>query len=575
MLEELVVHNLGVIADARLVLGPGMQVLTGETGAGKTLVVEALGLIGGARADGGAVGPESAEAVVEASFSGCELPEWAGGSGVGDLVISRTVSLEGRNRIYVNGRMATAAQLQELSRPSLAIHGQQTAARLLAPREQLVALDAFGVSASGGGAGAAYGDALESYRSAYRVWRDAEASVAAFGGDPQERAREADRLQYEVSELEAAAVLPGEDAALDDEAQLLESAVELRAMVGEACAAAAEAADGLEAVRALGQARHERLTALASRGESLAIEARDLVGELRAMGETIEENPERLAEVRARIDLLHALKRKYGPALGDVIDYLGDARRRLGEHASREEAARASADALAAAEAGVREAAASLTAARRDAAPKLGEAVTSLLPSLAIPGGAFRVALESSGDLSGVGPSGADAVVFKFSGNPGAPLRPLGKVASGGELARVMLALELVAMGHQRPGTIVFDEVDAGIGGEVAATVGDRLAELADAGQVLCVTHLPQVACHGEGHFRVEKSTGRATVEPVVSASRVGEITRMLAGDRDSAHAKRHARELLEAAEKSRAARRRAGGTVGAGESRATMASRG
>ena len=520
MLAELVVSDLGVIEHLSLVIGPGMTVVSGETGAGKTLIVDAIELLVGGRADPAMVRPGAAEAVVEGRFV------------VGDdeVILRRVVPTEGRSRAYVDNRLASASGLAETGAGLVDLHGQHDHQSLLAPAVQRRALDRFGAID------------LEPRRLARKRLASIDERLAALGGDERERAREIDLLRYQVRELDDAAVTdPDEDRRLDEEEDLLADASSFREAgerawlalttdggAGDAVAQAIAAVDGrVPFADALGRLR------------GVEAELTDLASELRATGDGIEEDPERQAIVRERRHLLHELGRKYGDTLADVIDYHRDATERLAELESRDAVAAAlDAERVVALEE-VEAADRALAAARRAVAPKLAAATQANLRELAMPKAKVEVQVE--------GPAGDD-VVFLLAANPGAPPLPLAKVASGGELARSMLALRLVLT--EAPDTLVFDEVDAGIGGTAALAVGRSLAALAATHQVLVVTHLAQVAASADSHVRVTKSTGRTRTTTSVAVldpeDRVVEISRMLSGSPDSDTAHEHARELLE-----------------------------
>jgi DNA repair protein RecN (Recombination protein N) len=519
MLVELRVVDLGVIEELSLVLGEGMTAVTGETGAGKTLVVTAIELLVGGRAETGLVRPGAAEAVVEGRFVRQD----------DEVVLRRVIPAKGRSRGYIDGRLATLAELAERGGGLVDLHGQHDHQSLLSPAVQRGALDRFG------------GIDLEPLRAARKELAAVQERLAALGGDERERAREIDLLRFQVRELDEARLEdPDEESALEAEEDLLGDAVAHR----EAAAAALEALSGDGAVAdRLGEA----VTAVDGRApfedvsvrlRALAAEVTDLAAELRTRGEGIEDDPERQATVRERRQVLVDLKRKYGETLAEVMAWRDEAARRLEELEGHDAlAARLDAEvdrarsALAAAEAVV-------AARRQEAAPQLAEAVRAQLPSLALPKAELEV------DVSG--PGGRD-VTFRFAANPGMPLRPLAKVASGGELARAMLALRLVLT--EGPPVLVFDEVDAGIGGAAALAVGSSLAALGTDHQVLVVTHLAQVASWAHHQVVVDKAvegrSTRTTVAPVDGEERVTELARMLSGKESSSSARDHARELL------------------------------
>jgi DNA repair protein RecN (Recombination protein N) len=528
VLTELTVRNLGVIEELTLVLGPGMTALTGETGAGKTLVVEAIELLVGGRPDTVLVRPGADEARVEGRFVGRDGSE---------VVLSRAVPAAGRSRAYVDGRMAPVAVLVELGAELVDLHGQHTHQALLSPAVQRAALDRFG----------RLDDGLATLGAARSRVLSITSALSELGGDGRARAREIDLLTFQLTELEAAAVDdPDEEAALTVEEDRLAGATAHR----EAGAAAYEALQGDGGARdALGTA----VTALAGRApfaqlaerlRSATVEVGDAADSLRDTTEGMADDPQRLDWVRARRHLLRELRRKYGETLADVIAFATTTRARLDELTSYEaRAAMLEADRAVAA-ADVAAAAAALGVARREAAPSLAAAVEANLQSLALAGARFAVTVDD------VDPG--DDVVFGLGANPGEPVLPLAKVASGGELARTMLAARLVL--SEGPPTMVFDEVDAGIGGQAAVAVGRSLAALGAGGdrQVLVVTHLAQVAAYADAHIAVTKSEeGGRTVARAVSASgeaRIVELSRMLSGRPDSASARQHAAELLTAA---------------------------
>lgn len=527
MLAELAVENLGVIDRLQLVLGPGMTALTGETGAGKTLLVEAVELLVGGRADPVLVGPAGDEAVVEGRFV----------RGDDEVVLRRVVPVDGRSRAYLDGRLATAGALAEAGRLLVDLHGQHAHQSLLAASSQRAALDRFGAVD------------LTPLQAARDELREVEAALAAIGGDDRARARELDLLRFQVDEIDAAAIAgPDEDEALEAEGDRLADAVAHR----EAAEAAAEllsgeggARDGLAAAQAR-LADRSPFAEAASRLVGLQADLEDVAAGLRAAGEAIEPDPERLAAVRERRHRLRELRRKYGDTLAEVLAFRDETAGRLGELEAHEERAGELDARRARADKAFGEAAADVGRARRAAAPDLAEAAVGRLRELAMPNA--RLAIE-------VGADPGDEVMIRFSANPGSAPQPLAKVASGGELARTMLALRLVTT--EAPPTLVFDEVDAGIGGTTALALAAALAELGAEHQVLVVTHLPQVAAFADAQVVIDKRVeGERTLtraRPVEGDERVVEVSRMLSGQPDSATAREHAGELLvDAAERRR-----------------------
>jgi DNA repair protein RecN (Recombination protein N) len=526
MLTELVVTDLGVIARASLVLGPGMTALTGETGAGKTLLVTAIELLVGGRADASVVRPGAAEARVDGRFLDSDGNE---------VVLSRVVPADGRSRAYLDGRPVPVATLAEVGAGIVDLHGQHAHQSLLSPAVQRDALDVFG------------GVDRAPLRAARAEVARIDEALAALGGDPRVRARELDLLAFQVEELDAARIEEAdEEAALVEQEALLAGAEAARLAGAAAHDALLDEGGATDAVAAALAALHDRpgFGALEVRLRSVAAELADLGAEARAVGERIEDDPERLAAVQARRALLRDLRRKYGETLADVIAYAAEARARLAELASHDARAAALDAERLSALAAVAAAADVVADARRAAAPRLAIEVERRLQVLAMP----RAAI----DVSVAGDGAADDVRFLLAANPGEAMLPLAKVASGGELARAMLALRLALTDIHDGRTLVFDEVDAGIGGEAALAVGRALADLGATSQVLVVTHLPQVAAFADCQIAVSKAEvdGRTISEAATldDAGRVVELSRMLSGQPESEAARGHAEELLESA---------------------------
>ena len=536
MLTELRVRDLGVIEDLTVELGPGMTALSGETGAGKTLVVEALGLALGGRAAAGLVRAGSAEAVVEARFV---LPDPSADDGEREVVLVRSVPAAGRSRAWVDGRPAPVSALGEAAGDLVDIHGQHDQQSLLDPAVQRAALDAFGRVD------------LSPLVTARRVLGTIDKRMAALGGDEHQRAREIDVLGHQVAEI-AAAVITGEDeeAALADEEARLADLSAHREAAAEALAAL-EGGDGSgegAALELLGRAAGALggRTPFADwevRLRAASAELGDVASDLRRVVETWEDDPGRLDEVQARRRRLADLRRKYGGSLAEVAVFGAEAARRLEALEGAERDAMALGAERTHAERALREAEAAVLSARREAAPNLARAAGERLRDLAMPGARFEVAVD--------GPAG-ESVRLLLGANPGEPVQPLSKVASGGELARAMLALRLVTLGG--PSTMVFDEVDAGVGGAAALSLGRALREVADGRQVVVVTHLAQVAAAADRQIAIHKDArgGRTvTGAAVLSADqRLVELSRMLSGHPDSATARAHAEELLASAQR-------------------------
>jgi DNA repair protein RecN (Recombination protein N) len=552
---ELAVRDLGVIAELRLVLGPGMTALTGETGAGKTLVVDAIELLVGGRADTVLVRAGADEAWVEGRFlvgAGGPVGDGHGSvarDGGDEIVLARAIPRSGRSRAYIDGRLATAGELAAVGAGLVDLHGQHAHQSLLHAAAQREALDRFGHVDLG---------PLQAARTEIRTILD---ELDRMGGDERARARELDLLRYQVADIDAAAITgPEEDAALERlEDELADATAHREAAsgavmlltgdgVGEVPDVAASAADAVGSALALVAGRTP-FGGAEARLRALAAELTDVAGELRAEGEAIDEDPERLARVRERRQLLHDLRRKYGETLADVLAEGDRLRARLAEVEDHDRRAAELDARLTVARAAEAEVAAKVAAARRDAAPVLAAEVQAHLAELALP--KARVEVVVGGD------DPADDVELRLAANPGTPPLPLAKVASGGELARIMLALRLVL--SAAPPTLVFDEVDAGIGGAAAVAVGRALARLAgQPHQVLVVTHLPQVAAYADAQVRVDKQSDESTTVARVSVldhpERVIELSRMLSGQPDSDAARVHAAELLATAATERGA---------------------
>ncbi|MET9701094.1 DNA repair protein RecN [Streptomyces sp. NPDC006529] len=577
VLEEMRIRSLGVIDDAVVELSPGFTAVTGETGAGKTMVVTSLGLLLGGRADPALVRIGAKAAVVEgrivlrpgapaalrAEEAGAELDD-------GALLISRTVSAEGRSRAHVGGRSVPVGLLAELADDLVAVHGQTDQQGLMRPARQRQALDRY--------AGDAVAVPLEKYAAAHRRLRAVAGELDTITTRARERAQEADLLRFGLDEIAAVEPLPGEDVELAAEAERLGHAESLASAAAAAHAALAgnpedpEGVDAntmvagahraLEAVRAHDPA----LGVLAERIGELGILLADVAGELAGYADGLDADPLRLAAVEERRAALTQLTRKYGSAgaagatVDSVLEWAERGAERLLELDGDDERIAeltAERDALRSELSGLAQA---LTDARTEAAARFASAVTAELASLAMPHARVSIDIRQTEDPSGegvevngrvvaYGPSGADEVELLLAPHPGAQPRPIAKGASGGELSRVMLAVEVVFAGSDPVPTYLFDEVDAGVGGKAAVEVGRRLAKLAKTAQVVVVTHLPQVAAFADRQLLVEKthdgSVTRSGVTVLEGEDRIRELSRMLAGQEDSETARAHAEELL------------------------------
>lgn len=581
MLEEIRIGSLGVIDSSTLELGPGLTVITGETGAGKTMIVTALGLLLGGRADSGAVrtGARSAriEGVINTTGLGtfAAAVEDAGGEVEDDrVVLARNVAAEGRSRAFVGGASVPVSALADLAEPLVAVHGQSDQHRLLKPRAQRDALDRFG--------GAAISTRLTTYTEVYRRLSATEKELDEVVATARDRAREADLLRFGLGEVEAVAPTPGEDTSMAAEEDRLGFSDALRTAAEgarEALSSDHDAPDALvttAAARSLLESVREHdpeAGELADRLAEITYLLSDLAADVASYAARIETDPARLATVSQRRAALTSLTRKYGDTIDAVLAWAEDAANRLldldgtdtriAELRSEQTELRR--------QLGL--AAVALTEARTEAAKRLSTEVTAELLLLAMPDARLDVDVQQS-EVAGPAPethgplevggrwlryssSGVDEIEFLLAANTGSELRPLHKGASGGELSRVMLALEVSLAATSPVPTFVFDEVDAGVGGAAAVEVGRRLAQLAQTAQVLVVTHLPQVAAYADCHVVVEKShDGSVTTSGLTvldAGARERELSRMLAGMTDSDTALAHARELLEVAQPARA----------------------
>jgi len=532
VLSDLRVRDLGVIDDLTLQLEPGMTAITGETGAGKTLVVEAVELVLGGRAVAGLVRAGAAEALVEARFVVVD-----DGDAEREVVLGRSIPLSGRSRAWLDGRMATVGALSDASEGLLDVHGQHERESLLSQAAQRRALDAFAATDLG------------PLTEARRHLASVDEQLAALGGDPQQRAREADVLGHQAAEIAAAHLRDGEEADLRAEEARLSDLGAHRAAASVALAALDGEQPGNDSVLELLGAASDALgdrapfADVAARLRGAQADLSDLASELRRAVETWEDDPAALADVQGRLHMLADLRHKYGPTLSDVIAFGAEAERRLEALAAAAGRAEELAAARETAVRAVADAEGHVRAVRQRAAPDLADAAGRRLAELAMRGARFEISVGDDGP--------GDDVVFGLGANPGEPVQPLARVASGGELARSMLALRLVA--REGPDTMVFDEVDAGVGGAAALSLGRALREVARDRQVLVVTHLAQVAAFADQQIAVRKHVrgGRTltTAETLGDDERVVELSRMLSGHPDSATARAHAEELLASAQ--------------------------
>jgi DNA repair protein RecN (Recombination protein N) len=560
VLRELRIENLLLIERAELRLGEGLNAITGETGAGKTVLAHSLDLLMGGKAKEGIVRPDAEEAWVEGVFDlpaglteGPEMTEIAERlpEGAEEIVLGRRVSASGRTAAFVAGRAASAADLKLLGSRLLSFYGQHEHRKLTISSAQMDVLDGF--------AGADHLELRERYREAHRESARLEAELAGLRERDGSRERDLDLFRFELAEIEEVAPDPAEEAELATERARLRHAEGLReAALGALSAAAGAEEDGGGAASALAAAESlmrgvagvdPRLDDLSQRVSALAVELGDVAGELRGYLDAVEVDPGRLAAIEERLEALDRLQRKHGGSVESVLAH-GERCRAEIDRLERAETRGAEVEAaLAEAQVRRKKLAARLSKGRAAAVEPLQTRVAEELDRLAMPGARLEVELEPH--LSGFGPNGEEVVELRLAPNPGMAPAPLRDAASGGELSRVMLALSGLGEGTGT-GTLVFDEIDAGVGGKTARVVGERLRALGAGRQVLCITHLPQVASLAATHFRIQKDLSgeraAATVERLDGEGIVEEIRRMLGGESSDEGADRHARELLKAA---------------------------
>lgn len=565
MLEEIIIRDLGVIGEARLQIGPGFTALTGETGAGKTMVLTALGLLLGERADSGSVRKGQPQAAVHGLWrldSGTATGDAVAGRleaggldyDLSELIVSRTVASDGKSRASVSAQPVPAGLLSELGEKLVVVHGQAEQLRLKSATAQREAIDAF--------AGQAHLDSLAAFAADYKSWRGAQENLASLKASVIERSREAENIRAAVEELERADPQPGEDLELLQLAERLTNLEGIRFAAASAHESLSSEEGNADVLGLLSQARKslegaaaadERLQLLADQLRGIGSQVREASGELASLIASLESDSERsLDEIQSRRALLGSLMRRFGPTLEEVIAYREIAGARLLDlDTSDDQIMVLEADVSAKLEA-LTLAARDISDRRRAAAEKLESLVSEELHSLAMPGASLVVQVTDA-DL---GPHGSDSVAILLSSYPGADPRPLGKGASGGELSRIMLAIEVVLADTKSTPTFVFDEVDAGVGGAAAIEIGKRLASLAKNAQVIVVTHLAQVAAFADNHLRVLKShEGELTssdVQSLTEVARVEELARMLSGLSDSELGLAHAAELWQLAKKNR-----------------------
>ena len=566
MLRELAIRNLAVLEEARVVFAPGLNVLTGETGAGKSIVIDALLLVRGARAQPDLIrtGAESAsvEAVFDVSTTGSvasALDEAGHAAPDGQLVVKRELSRSGRHRVFVNDSAATVALLERLGDLLVEIHGQHEHQRLLEPMRQLDVLDRF----------AGCEETRVKLHALWRRWETARAELVRIRDEAREGARKQELYRWEISEIDAVQVREGEEDELRAERRRLQNAERIFAGLQEVMALlhedqqAAGSAIGRAAALLRDLSRFDADAAApieALEGAQAYVE--DAVARARGLRDRAVMDPDRLRQIDERLDAIGNVKRKYGETAAAITAYREEISRALDRIERHDSIAEETEREVAEAAKSAAQAAAVLSEARAEAAQRLERLIQRELRSLGMEHARFRAPLRreaaGEGDLSS-GPGGwrlsirgAETVEFLLSANPGEELKPLAKVVSGGELSRTMLAIKTILAAAEDVPSMVFDEVDAGIGGRVADAVGQKLRQTAAGRQVLCVTHLAPIAAYAEHHLLVEKRVTKAATRTTVTAldagGRVEEIARMLGGEHVTEASRRHARELLRAA---------------------------
>ena len=559
MLSLLHIENIAIIQSADITFDGGFNVLTGETGAGKSIVIDAISAVLGQRTSRELIRTGARSALVTAVFTGLPRLAWLEENGFSqgeELLLQRELQGDGRNACRLDGRPITVTQLRELGRQLLDIHGQHDGQQLLDPACHLAYLDSFGKT----------GELLADYRSAYGELERLKKQIASLAMDEAERTRRVDTLEYQIAELERAGLRPGEDRELDERRALLRGAGKVMdalqraqfALLGSedsqgACDLIAQAEDALGALGRYGG----EMAALGDQVAALSLAAQEAAQRVREAAEEMEFSPGELDQLEGRLDVIYRLKKKYGPTVEDMLSYLERCREELDRIQFADDTIARLVKELSGARKAAREKGEALTAARREGAKALQARVEEELRQLDMPKVRFETQFDPSPGEDGMDQTGMDQVQFLMSANLGEALKPIQKVASGGELARIMLALKNVLAQDDGIGTLVFDEVDTGVSGRAAQKVAEKMAHVARCKQVLCVTHLPQIAAMADAHFSVEKGEreGRTytRVEWLDRAGREAELARLMGGGAVSGALLQSARELLDRAEEYRA----------------------
>ena len=550
MLQSLHVHNFALLEDAHAEFTPGFNVFTGETGAGKSILIDAFGMVLGGRASVDYVRSGTDGLWVQAVFDIAHQEDIKnilreqGLEAEDDLFLKRQISAAGKSRALVNGVQVPLAVLKQIGTALVDIHGQHENQALLKPEAARLVTDTFG--------GAALQAALHAYKKEYTVYLDAQAKLKQLEQDNAEQDLLMDRYAWEIKEITNANLVVGEEEALEEEAKLLQNGERIIKSVSGAF----EQLDEEDAVLSrLARARDElhyaarydgRLAAFAEAVDSAWINLDDCRSELADYLSRSDFNEERAVEVQQRLDAIYRLQKKYGGSTEAVLAYLETTEEKLEQLQNIAAALEKAQQALAQATKRLGVAAAALSKERQRSAASLGQSITTHIRDLAMPNGSFQIAVTQ---LERFAPSGRDAVRFLFSGNLGEPLNDLEKVASGGELSRIALAMKTVLMNSAQVGTMVFDEIDTGVGGVTAQKMAEKIAAIATVGQVLCITHLPQIAAFADNHIYIEKQSSQGRTATVLSIldynGRLQELVRMMAGATTSRAALENATELL------------------------------
>ena len=559
MLSLLHIENIAIIQSADITFDPGFNVLTGETGAGKSIVIDAIGAVLGERTSRELIRTGAKSALVSACFTGSLPLKWLEENGFSvpgdELMLQRELHGDGRNVGRSNGRPITVAQLRQLGKQLLNIHGQHDGQQLLDPETHLGYLDRFGKT----------GALLDEYQLAFGAVAALRRQIAALEMDEAERSRRVDTLEYQIRELERAELKPGEDEELDARKTMLRSAGKLMEAIQEAqfallggedsrgaCDLISEAEGAVRSVAKLGA----QLAELGEKLTSLRYAADDAAETLRDFGDAFDFSPEELDRLESRLDVIYRLKKKYGPTVEDMLSYLDQCREELSQIQDADDTIQHLEGELQKALETARTLGAKLSQARKAAALELQVRIQEELRQLDMPKVRFETEFQALSAQDGMDETGMDQVQFLMSANLGESLKPIQKVASGGELARIMLALKNVLAQDDGIGSLIFDEVDTGVSGRAAQKVAEKMADVAGGKQVLCVTHLPQIAAMADTHFSVEKGErdGRTytRVERLDKQGRVEELARLIGGASLTPALIKSAEDLLQQAQEYR-----------------------